>query len=72
MARTIANQNGRSIETAAAVRKPSEQIITWVDENVVDDVVIGCHGRDGVARWVLGSVTEAVVRRAPIPVTTVK
>jgi hypothetical protein len=30
------------------------------------------HGRGGVARWFLGSVAEAVVRRAPGPVLLVR
>jgi universal stress protein A len=32
---------------------------------------MGTHGRTGLARVVLGSVTEAVVRDAPCPVLTV-
>lgn len=72
MAQRIAAQNERDVETATAEGDPSQGILNWVDENDVDHVVIGCHGRDGVARWVLGSVAETVVRRAPIPVTTIK
>jgi nucleotide-binding universal stress UspA family protein len=36
-----------------------------------DLVVMGTHGRGGFERWVLGSVTEKVLRRAPCPVLTV-
>lgn len=35
-------------------------------------VVQASHGRRGVSRWVLGSVAEAVVRRAPCPVLTLR
>jgi nucleotide-binding universal stress UspA family protein len=72
MARRIADQNERTVETATAEGDPSRGILGWLDENDVDQVVIGCHGRDGVARWVLGSVAETVVRRAPVPVTAIK
>jgi nucleotide-binding universal stress UspA family protein len=72
MARRIADQNERAVETATAEGDPSRGILGWLDENDVDHVVIGCHGRDGVARWVLGSVAETVVRRAPVPVTAIK
>jgi len=72
MARRIADQNERTVETATAEGDPSRGILGWLDENDVDHVVIGCHGRDGVARWVLGSVAETVVRRAPVPVTAIK
>jgi nucleotide-binding universal stress UspA family protein len=36
-----------------------------------DLVVMGTHGRGGFERWVLGSVTEKVLRKAPCPVLTV-
>ena len=36
-----------------------------------DLIVLGTHGRSGVARVLLGSVAEQVVRRAPCPVLTV-
>jgi nucleotide-binding universal stress UspA family protein len=36
-----------------------------------DLVVIGTHGRRGVARFLLGSVAERIVRLSPIPVLTV-
>ncbi len=36
-----------------------------------DAIVVGSHGRHGVARWLLGSVAEAVVRQAPCPVLVI-
>jgi len=36
-----------------------------------DLVVMGTHGRTGVARALLGSVAEKVVRTSPVPVLTV-
>jgi len=38
----------------------------------VDLIVMGTHGRRGVTRALLGSVTEGVVRNAPCPVLTIK
>jgi nucleotide-binding universal stress UspA family protein len=38
----------------------------------VDLIVMGTHGRRGVSRALLGSVTESVVRTAPCPVLTVR
>ena len=38
----------------------------------VDLIVMGTHGRRGVSRALLGSVTETVVRTAPCPVLTVR
>ena len=36
-----------------------------------DLIVMGTHGRGGFERWVLGSVTEKVLRQSPCPVLTV-
>jgi nucleotide-binding universal stress UspA family protein len=36
-----------------------------------DVLVMGTHGRGGFERWILGSVTEKVLRKAPCPVLTV-
>jgi nucleotide-binding universal stress UspA family protein len=72
MARRVAARYERDVTTATAEGDPSRGILEWIDENDVGHVVIGCHGRDGVARWLLGSVAETVVRRAPVPVTAVK
>jgi nucleotide-binding universal stress UspA family protein len=37
-----------------------------------DLIAMASHGRSGVTRWFLGSVTEGVVRRAPCPVLVVR
>jgi len=37
-----------------------------------DLIVMGCHGRRGISRALLGSVAETVVRSAPCPVLTVR
>ncbi|GAB7020902.1 hypothetical protein JCM18750_37640 [Halostagnicola bangensis] len=42
------------------------------DSPRVDHIVIGSHGRSGPSRVLLGSVTERVARRAPVPVTIVR
>jgi nucleotide-binding universal stress UspA family protein len=51
---------------------PSETILAYAAEAGVDLVVMGTHGRTGVERFVIGSVAEKVVRRADVPVVTVR
>ena len=34
-------------------------------------IVMGTHGRTGLRRFLMGTVAEAVVRRAPCPVLTI-
>ncbi len=50
---------------------PHETIREYIDERDVDLVVMGTHGRTGLERALLGSVTERVVRTADVPVLTV-
>lgn len=51
---------------------PMNAILDVANEVKPDLNVIGTHGRTGLSRLLMGSVAEAVVRRAPCPVLTVK
>ncbi len=46
-------------------------IVEYAASSGSDLIVIGTHGRTGVAHLLLGSVTERVVQTAPCPVLTV-
>lgn len=46
---------------------PHEQIPRYARENGVDLIVIGTHGRSGVASVVFGSVTQRVIVASPCP-----
>jgi nucleotide-binding universal stress UspA family protein len=67
-----ADERGFENEKAHVFGDPAREIVAYADENSVDRVVIGSHGRSGGARILLGSVAENVVRRAPCPVTVVR
>ena len=60
------------VETAVLTGAPYERILDYADEASADLLVMGTHGRTGVDRYLLGSVTEKVVRTADIPVLTVR
>jgi len=62
---------GVPIETACREGDPSEEIRNAVRETGADLVVMGTHGRSGLKRLVLGSVTEAILRDPPALVLTV-
>ncbi|HXR36719.1 MAG TPA: universal stress protein [Candidatus Binataceae bacterium] len=47
------------------------EILRAIGELGVDSVVMATHGRKGIGRLVLGSVTAHVVREAPCPVLTI-
>jgi nucleotide-binding universal stress UspA family protein len=50
----------------------AEAILQAADDLGADLIVMGTHGRSGLGRAVLGSVTETVVRSATVPVLTVR
>jgi nucleotide-binding universal stress UspA family protein len=51
---------------------PATEIVNLANNESCDMIVVGTHGRSGIARWVLGSVTEAIMRHATCPVLVVK
>lgn len=56
----------------AVVGPPAIGILDYIEKNEVDLVVLATHGRTGFDRLLLGSVTERVLRRSPVPVFVVK
>jgi nucleotide-binding universal stress UspA family protein len=60
-------------KTDGVLRRGAEapQIVDFIEQHGVDAVVLGTHGRRGLARLVVGSVTQKVVRLSPVPVFTV-
>jgi nucleotide-binding universal stress UspA family protein len=55
-----------------AAESPAEAIVRYAGNYLIDLIVMGTHGRRGVSRLVMGSVTEQVQRIAPCPVLTVR
>jgi len=51
--------------------RPYEAILSYASENDIDLVVMGTHGRRGLSRVLLGSVTERVIRLSDDPVVAV-
>lgn len=63
---------GLSYEHRLVTGDPADEIVRVADQEKCDLIVIGTHGRTGLRRLLMGSVAEAVVRRANCPVLTVK
>lgn len=51
---------------------PSQEIIRYVKEQSIDQLVIGSRGLNAFQEMVLGSVSHKVMKHAPCPVTIVK
>jgi universal stress protein A len=61
-----------SLKTMVCSGSASREIVRTADENNMDLIVIGSHGRTRLARLILGSTAERVVRHAPCPVLVVR
>jgi nucleotide-binding universal stress UspA family protein len=70
----IAGQKLSGIEhkTAVYAGDVAGAILSAIDKFQPDLLVLATHGRTGLAHFVLGSVAEAVVRRASCPVLTIR
>jgi nucleotide-binding universal stress UspA family protein len=51
---------------------PDEVLATAAHEEAADLIVVGTHGHSGIARFLLGSVANATIRRAPCDVLVVR
>lgn len=52
--------------------QPAEAVTDFARVLQADLLVIGTHGRTGLARALMGSVAEAVIRQAPCPVLVIR
>jgi nucleotide-binding universal stress UspA family protein len=67
-----ATARGLSVTSAIEFGTPYREILAYADERDVDLVVMSTHGRSGVGRVVMGSVTERVIRVGETPVVAVQ
>ena len=63
---------GRQVVEDVRRGTPFLEIVRYAKENDIDLIVLGTHGRSGLAHVLIGSVAERVVRSGPCPVLTVR
>jgi nucleotide-binding universal stress UspA family protein len=66
-----AREGGVSVVSAVREGDPSAAIVEYGDASGVELVVMPTHGRHGLKRFLLGSVTERVINTADVPVVAV-
>lgn len=64
-----ANSYDKTLQTTIEVGEPGEAIVEYAEENDIDHIIMGSHGRSGLSRILVGSVAETVVRNSPLTVT---
>lgn len=74
LVRLIGQDVGRKVMVDTLIRegRPWKEITDAAHERKTDLIVIGTHGRTGLAKTIIGSTTERVVRHAPCPVLVVR
>jgi nucleotide-binding universal stress UspA family protein len=68
--RTLA-QAGWRVEPALRIGVPVEELLKVADASRADVIVLGARGTSGLARLLLGSVADGILKRAPAPVLLV-
>jgi nucleotide-binding universal stress UspA family protein len=67
----LKSQGLGEVSSRALTKKPAQEIIDVATEEPNSLIAMCTHGRSGVKRWVLGSVTEKVVRHSNSPVLVI-
>ncbi len=70
--RDILAKQGFSARTLTLMGEPAETIIDLAQKEAVDLIVVGSHGKSGIQRFLLGSVSDRVVRHADRSTLVVK
>lgn len=62
---------GLNLQTIVKIGNVEAELLGIVKDEAIDLVVLGTHGRRRLGRWFIGSVTEHMLRKVPVPVLTV-
>jgi nucleotide-binding universal stress UspA family protein len=65
-------EQGIPVQTETVEGKPYLEIIRYAKEKAFDLIVMSTRGHSGLSRWLLGSVTDRVVRGATVPLFLVQ
>jgi nucleotide-binding universal stress UspA family protein len=71
----LTDEDRTALHAVPVIRKsdaPADEIVKYAQSEGIDLIVMGTHGRPGLAHFLMGSVAEKVVRTAPCPVLTLR
>jgi nucleotide-binding universal stress UspA family protein len=63
--------SGITIRKVVEPGQPYSTIVHWAENEGIDLIVMSSHGRRGLSRMVMGSVTAEILKRSPCPVLVV-
>ncbi len=61
-----------NVKAEVMTGKIADSLADYAIKNEVNLIVIATHGRSGVSRWVMGGVSDRIIRSACVPVLTVR
>jgi len=50
---------------------PAEEILNYVENEDIDMIIVGTHGRKGFEKILFGSVARRIIRMSPVPVLSI-
>ena len=65
-------EQGLPVQTQVVEGKPYLEIVRHAEDREIDLIVMSTRGHSGLTRWLLGSVTDRVVRGATVPLLLVQ
>ena len=63
--------SGLNLRKVVEPGQPDSTVVHWAENESVDLLVMSSHGRSGLSRVLMGSVTEQILRKSPCPVLVV-
>ncbi|MDD3043281.1 MAG: universal stress protein [Methanosarcinaceae archaeon] len=63
---------GLEVEAVLLKGHPAEELIDFAKKERIDLIVLGSHGKSGIERFLLGSVSEKVIRNSKVSVLLVR
>ena len=68
----IGEEAGVKVEPVFRKGRPAEEILEYAEENNIGLIIMGTQGLTGLKKFLIGSVTEKVLRHSKVPVMIVK
>lgn len=72
MVKDVAEKEGIKVEALTLKGEPYEVIVNTAEKKNAGFIVVGSHGRSGIERLLMGSVTERVIGHAGCPILVVR